>query len=129
MCEVEFTEWTRDGLLRAPSFKGLRDDKAPEEVRDETVEADEDRLVVREETGGRARAWAGATPGGSLVMLRRSRIAATDRNSAARVAADSYRRSRLFANALPTMASSSRGEAGLRVLGAGAAACTAAGIS
>ena len=59
VCEVEFTEWTRDGLLRAPSFKGLRDDKAPEEVRDETVEADEDRLVVREETGGRARAWAG----------------------------------------------------------------------
>jgi bifunctional non-homologous end joining protein LigD len=26
VCEVEFTEWTRDGRLRHPSFKGLRDD-------------------------------------------------------------------------------------------------------
>jgi bifunctional non-homologous end joining protein LigD len=24
---VEFLEWTRSGTLRAPSFKGLRDDK------------------------------------------------------------------------------------------------------
>ena len=29
--EVAFTEWTRDGRLRHPSFKGLRDDKKPEE--------------------------------------------------------------------------------------------------
>jgi bifunctional non-homologous end joining protein LigD len=27
VCEVEFTEWTRDGLLRHPSYKGLREDK------------------------------------------------------------------------------------------------------
>jgi bifunctional non-homologous end joining protein LigD len=27
VCEVEFVEWTRDGVLRAPSYKGLRDDK------------------------------------------------------------------------------------------------------
>lgn len=32
LAEVEFGEWTRDGLLRHPSFKGLREDKAPEEV-------------------------------------------------------------------------------------------------
>ncbi|TML85295.1 MAG: DNA ligase D [Actinobacteria bacterium] len=35
VCEVEFVEWTHDGRLRAPSFQGLRDDKAPEEVRRE----------------------------------------------------------------------------------------------
>ncbi len=29
VCEVEFIEWTRDGVLRAPSYKGLRDDKSP----------------------------------------------------------------------------------------------------
>ena len=29
---VEFTEWTRAGTLRAPSFKGLRDDVDPDEV-------------------------------------------------------------------------------------------------
>jgi bifunctional non-homologous end joining protein LigD len=36
--EVEFREWTEGGQLRAPSYKGLRDDKPPE-------------LVVREEDG------------------------------------------------------------------------------
>jgi bifunctional non-homologous end joining protein LigD len=41
VCEVEFAEWTRDGILRAPSYKGLRDDKPAE-------------LVVREELGNNA---------------------------------------------------------------------------
>ena len=35
VCQVEFTEWTHDGRLRAPSYKGLREDKAAEEVRRE----------------------------------------------------------------------------------------------
>ncbi len=35
VCEVEFAEWTHDGRLRAPSYKGLREDKAPDEVRRE----------------------------------------------------------------------------------------------
>ena len=35
VCEVEFVEWTHDGHLRAPSYQGLREDKAPEEVRRE----------------------------------------------------------------------------------------------
>jgi bifunctional non-homologous end joining protein LigD len=35
VCEVEFAEWTRDGRLRAPSYQGLREDKAPSEVRRE----------------------------------------------------------------------------------------------
>ena len=32
VAEVEFREWTEGGQLRAPSYKGLRDDKAPDEV-------------------------------------------------------------------------------------------------
>src|SRR5205085_5083561 len=32
VAEVEFREWTNDGVMRAPSFKGLRDDKEPREV-------------------------------------------------------------------------------------------------
>jgi bifunctional non-homologous end joining protein LigD len=35
VAEVEFTAWTRDGHLRHPSFKGLREDKGPREVRAE----------------------------------------------------------------------------------------------
>jgi len=30
--DVEYTERTRDGLLRHPSFRGIRDDRAPEEI-------------------------------------------------------------------------------------------------
>jgi bifunctional non-homologous end joining protein LigD len=36
VAEVEFTEWTNEGTLRQPSFKGLRDDKDPREVVRET---------------------------------------------------------------------------------------------
>ncbi len=33
VAEVGFTEWTRDGILRHPTFHGLRADKQPREVR------------------------------------------------------------------------------------------------
>lgn len=32
LAEVEFTEATPDGLIRHPSFKGLREDKEPQTV-------------------------------------------------------------------------------------------------
>ena len=32
VAQVEFTEWTREGTLRQPSFRGLRDDKPAREV-------------------------------------------------------------------------------------------------
>jgi bifunctional non-homologous end joining protein LigD len=32
ICEVDYTEWTRDGRLRHPSYKGLRDDVDPRSV-------------------------------------------------------------------------------------------------
>jgi bifunctional non-homologous end joining protein LigD len=35
VAEVEFTEWTADGAIRHPSFKGLREDKSAKEVRRE----------------------------------------------------------------------------------------------
>jgi bifunctional non-homologous end joining protein LigD len=40
VCEVEFAEWTHDGRLRAPSYKGLREDKPAEDVRREVPIAD-----------------------------------------------------------------------------------------
>jgi bifunctional non-homologous end joining protein LigD len=49
VCEVEFAEWTRDGMLRAPSYKGLRDDKpAGIVVREELP-----KKAVIAEVGGR----------------------------------------------------------------------------
>ena len=32
VCEVNWTEWTNEGTLRQPAFKGMRDDKDPREV-------------------------------------------------------------------------------------------------
>jgi len=37
VAEVEFVEWTREGILRAPAYKGLRDDRPPELVVREPV--------------------------------------------------------------------------------------------
>lgn len=36
VAEVAFTEWTAEGRIRHPSFKGLREDKSPQEVHMET---------------------------------------------------------------------------------------------
>jgi bifunctional non-homologous end joining protein LigD len=32
VCEVSWTEWTNEGTLRQPAFKGMRDDKDPRDV-------------------------------------------------------------------------------------------------
>jgi len=38
LAEVSFSEWTQDGLMRQPIFKGLRTDKDPKEVTEEKPE-------------------------------------------------------------------------------------------
>lgn len=35
VCEVRFSEWTKDGLMRQPIFLGLREDKNPKDVQKE----------------------------------------------------------------------------------------------
>lgn len=44
--EVEFTEWTDEGVLRHPSFKGIRDDREPQEVTRETPDESERRSAM-----------------------------------------------------------------------------------
>jgi bifunctional non-homologous end joining protein LigD len=39
VAEIAFTQWTRDGLLRQPSFQGLREDKRPAEVTREIADS------------------------------------------------------------------------------------------
>ncbi len=46
--QVEFAEWTHDGRLRAPSYKGLREDKSAEDVRREEPITDVVRKGTRE---------------------------------------------------------------------------------
>src|SRR5436305_5309870 len=47
VCEVEFSEFTHDGRLRAPSYQGLREDKSPDEVRRELPVQEEVRKGSR----------------------------------------------------------------------------------
>jgi bifunctional non-homologous end joining protein LigD len=58
VAQVEFAEWTAEGVLRAPSFKGLRDDREPTEVVREGV----DRSPAPQATGARAKQY-GASDG------------------------------------------------------------------
>jgi bifunctional non-homologous end joining protein LigD len=48
VAEVEFAEWTHDGHLRSPSYKGMREDKPAEEVRREEPVRDRIRQGSRE---------------------------------------------------------------------------------
>jgi bifunctional non-homologous end joining protein LigD len=50
VAEVEFVEWTHDGHLRAPSYQGLREDKAAEDVVPEEPAAE---LPTELRAGGR----------------------------------------------------------------------------
>ena len=62
VAEIELREWTAERIMRAPSFKGLREDKSPREVRIEVVgeDAPSEASEVAEEgpdvdSGGRDR--------------------------------------------------------------------------
>jgi bifunctional non-homologous end joining protein LigD len=46
VAEIEFREWTGEGVMRAPSFKGLREDRAPKEVELESPVTGEDAAAV-----------------------------------------------------------------------------------
>jgi bifunctional non-homologous end joining protein LigD len=63
VAQVSFTDWTEDGVLRHPSFKGLREDKDPSEVVREVASAAGSatakpaaaRAVAKGKVGGAAR--------------------------------------------------------------------------
>jgi bifunctional non-homologous end joining protein LigD len=58
VAEVEFREWTADGVMRAPSFKGLRDDKSPHEV---VLETERDLASTGEGGAGASTGEGGAS--------------------------------------------------------------------
>ncbi|UZH55464.1 DNA ligase D [Salinimicrobium tongyeongense] len=50
ICEINFSEWTRSGHMRHPSFKGLRMDKLPQEVtKEKTAKVPRHKPVAKKE--------------------------------------------------------------------------------
>jgi bifunctional non-homologous end joining protein LigD len=65
VAEIEIREWTRERIMRAPSYKGLREDKAPRDVVLERVVAGPPVEPGRELAGG-AQPASSVTRAGSL---------------------------------------------------------------
>ncbi len=97
--EVRFSEWTRDGGIRHPSFLGLRDEKRPEDCSRETPVVARGAEVGK---GGRGRAASPARP-----------------RSAARRAAGGTRGSHSVRPLPPTPTSAPRGDIGGRTATSG----------
>jgi bifunctional non-homologous end joining protein LigD len=56
VCEVEYTEWTRDGRLRHPSFQGLREDKPASDVRRDVPSGEEADVAPAKSVAGKTKA-------------------------------------------------------------------------
>ncbi len=63
VAEVEFTQWTRDGRLRHPTFRGLREDRAPRKITRERPVAV--AQVEPEAAGRRGRGQRDSAPAGA----------------------------------------------------------------
>ncbi len=76
VCEVRYTEWTRDGGLRHPTFLGLREDKKPGDCRREEPVS----LAAKAEPERRSRASASAeTAGGARLASSDGTVGALSR--------------------------------------------------
>lgn len=66
VAEIEFTAWTEDGLLRHPSFKGIREDKTAQEVtRDDRAEPVSGKPAKKSKTATRGESSAKPTGEGT----------------------------------------------------------------
>jgi bifunctional non-homologous end joining protein LigD len=72
VAEVAFTEWTSDGHLRHPTFRGLREDKPPAQVVRETPEPTAQAVAeAEEEMASSHHAGRAPTKGGKTSVARR----------------------------------------------------------
>lgn len=55
ICEARFAEWTDDNLLRQASFKGMRRDKSPKDVKQEVSEEEVEMTEIIEEPKAKLR--------------------------------------------------------------------------
>ncbi len=74
VCEMEFSEWTSEGYMRQPEFKGLRPDKKPEDVHREKAKSSKpDASPTVSTSPARASgATAPASPGSDTVEARKA---------------------------------------------------------
>ena len=84
VAEVAFTEWTGDGQLRHPVFKGLREDKAPQDVVREVQSEDGAAATTEDRTktaphGGGASARRASSGAADKPVVRGIRISHPDR--------------------------------------------------
>jgi bifunctional non-homologous end joining protein LigD len=70
VAELQFTEWTRDGKLRHPSFQGLREDKGPQEIGEDQPAAP---------TSRRSPKSSGTRAAGRTVSAARARTTSSER--------------------------------------------------
>jgi bifunctional non-homologous end joining protein LigD len=76
VAEVAFTEWTSDGHLRHPTFRGLREDKPPAQVVRETPEPTAQAVAeAEEEVASSHHAGRAPTKGGKTSVARRKATA------------------------------------------------------
>ncbi|QNK39751.1 DNA ligase D [Caproicibacter fermentans] len=68
VAEIRFAEWTEEHLLRQASFKGLRSDKNPEEVRMEEPNSEKDKSAEGPKTPAPSGAAKSSSDGGAAVM-------------------------------------------------------------
>lgn len=76
VAEVAFREWTRDGIVRQPSFKGLREDKDPSEI---VREAPVALREARRAASARETASSASTPEAGSVTVAGVRITHPDK--------------------------------------------------
>ncbi|MAU95705.1 MAG: DNA ligase D [Fulvimarina sp.] len=74
LCEIAFTEWTGEGKIRHPSFKGLREDKPATEVVRETPE---DEATAEREAEAETARQPGRSSAGTKAAAARSSKAET----------------------------------------------------
>jgi bifunctional non-homologous end joining protein LigD len=78
--EVEFAQWTQNGSLRAPTYKGLREDKPAEQVmREDTADVPADAPQPREALGALSIRRRGANTADATVEGRELKLSNLDK--------------------------------------------------
>jgi bifunctional non-homologous end joining protein LigD len=105
VAQLQFTEWTRDGKLRHPSFQGLREDKSVGEVGEDVPE---NPGVAPASSGGGKRSRGGKSSGSARPSKTSGRVVARSTSPARRASSAEKKK----ASSVKRSASAKRGAKG-----------------